>query len=149
MPKGWVHCLYLQTTERLYILCAKSLEDRNMWMSGFRYIIASTITVQTIMKNNNQIMDDKLKARTKTFQHHEVVKKKGVSQQLSKHEKAALKLLSQKPEMLPVQNVNRQRPLSQMIQVNLKNENVQNQEVKQPKRPKTTQKLKNNYTVKK
>ena len=50
-----------------------------MWMSGFRYIIASTITVQTIMKNNNQIMDDKLKQRTKTFQHHEVVKNKGDS----------------------------------------------------------------------
>ena len=87
--------MYLQTTDRLFILCAKSLEDRNMWMSGFRYIIASTITVQTIMKNNNQIMDDKLKERTKTFQHHEVVKKKGDSKSLSKQDKAALKLLNQ------------------------------------------------------
>ena len=40
-------------------------------------------------------MDDKLKERTKTFQHHEVVKKKGDSKSLSKQDKAALKLLNQ------------------------------------------------------
>ena len=45
MPKSWQHGLYLQTTDRLYFLCARSEEDRNMWMAGFRYLLASTVTV--------------------------------------------------------------------------------------------------------
>lgn len=36
-----------------------------MWMSGFRYIIASTVTVQNIMKANNDRIDEKMKLRTK------------------------------------------------------------------------------------
>ena len=64
MPKGWENPLYLQTRSRLFVLCAKSLEDRNMWMAGFRYILASTLTVQTIMKNNHERMEHKMKVRT-------------------------------------------------------------------------------------
>lgn len=33
------------------------MDDRNMWMSGFRYLIASTMTVQAIMKENDQKME--------------------------------------------------------------------------------------------
>ena len=68
LKKGWEDCLYLQTRNRLYILCTKTLEDRNMWMSGFRYIIASTITVQTIIMNNNERMNEKMRLKTKHFQ---------------------------------------------------------------------------------
>ena len=64
MPKGWENPLYLQTRSRLFVLCAKTLEDRNMWMAGFRYILASTLTVQTIMKNNHDGMEHKMKVRT-------------------------------------------------------------------------------------
>jgi len=56
----------------VFILIAKTLEDRNMWMSGFRYIIASTATVQQIMKTNNEIMESKLQKRTREFQEHQV-----------------------------------------------------------------------------
>ena len=65
MPKNWQHGLYLQTTERLFFLCAKSEEDRNMWMAGFRYLLASTLTVQNIMKDNSKILEQKIKERTK------------------------------------------------------------------------------------
>ena len=41
-------------------------------MSGFRYIIASTATVQQIMKTNNEIMESKLQKRTREFQEHQV-----------------------------------------------------------------------------
>ena len=37
-------------------------------MSGFRYIIASTITVQTIIQNNNDKMQEKMRLKTKHFQ---------------------------------------------------------------------------------
>jgi len=67
MPKGWENPLYLQTRFRLFVLCAKTIEDRNMWMAGFRYILASTLTVQTIMKNNNERMEEKMKIRTKNI----------------------------------------------------------------------------------
>ena len=36
-----------------------------MWMSGFRYIIASTLTVQQIMKNNEEEVKKKMKEKTK------------------------------------------------------------------------------------
>ena len=52
----------------MFILCAQAAEDRNMWMSGFRYIIASTVTVQNIMKANNDRIDEKMKIRTKHMQ---------------------------------------------------------------------------------
>lgn len=71
LPKNWKQVFYLKTSERLYILLAKTLEDRNMWMAGFRYIIASTYTVQQIIKQNNQSLDQKLVERTKEFQKHE------------------------------------------------------------------------------
>jgi len=48
----------------LFFLCAKTVEDRNMWMSGFRYLLASTLTVQSIMKDNSKVLEDKMKKRT-------------------------------------------------------------------------------------
>ena len=47
-----------------------------MWMSGFRYIIASTITVQTIIMNNNERMEEKMRLKTKHFQEQEIKLKK-------------------------------------------------------------------------
>ena len=55
VPKNWPHIFYVHTIERTYSLCAKSEAERKMWMAGFRYVIASTLTVQIIMKHNNQI----------------------------------------------------------------------------------------------
>lgn len=43
-----------------------------MWMAGFRYITASTKTVQDIIKENNIIMTEKIKERTKNFQLNEI-----------------------------------------------------------------------------
>jgi|APSaa5957512535_1039671.scaffolds.fasta_scaffold230981_1 hypothetical protein len=53
LPKGWQHAFYVVTIDRLYVLCSPSDEERKMWMAGFRYVIASTLTVQVIMKHNN------------------------------------------------------------------------------------------------
>lgn len=64
LPKGWDWYFILQTREREFKLIAKSLDDRNMWMSGFRYLIASTMTVQAIMKENDQKMEQKMKLKT-------------------------------------------------------------------------------------
>lgn len=35
-----------------------------MWMSGFRYLLASTVTVQSIMRENTVILEKKIKERT-------------------------------------------------------------------------------------
>jgi hypothetical protein len=67
LKKGWPHAIYLQTRDRLYILCMKTIEERNMWISGFRYIIASTTTVQNIIKNNNEKINEKMRLKTKHF----------------------------------------------------------------------------------
>jgi hypothetical protein len=45
LPKNWAYPFYVQTSERLFVLCAKNTDERNMWMAGFRYVIASTMTV--------------------------------------------------------------------------------------------------------
>lgn len=36
-----------------------------MWMAGFRYLLASTVTVQNIMKDNTVVMNRKIAERTK------------------------------------------------------------------------------------
>lgn len=53
VPKNWQNVFYVQTIERLYVLCAKNEEDLKMWMAGFKYIISSTSTVQQIMHHND------------------------------------------------------------------------------------------------
>lgn len=85
LPENWEHCFYLQTRERMFILCAQAAEDRNMWMSGFRYIIASTVTVQNIMKANNDRIDEKMKIRTKHMQEVGIQQalKEGVKKKMS------------------------------------------------------------------
>jgi hypothetical protein len=50
IPKGWEHTFALQTQDRQYILFAPTNEERIMWMTGFKYAIASTAIVQDIMK---------------------------------------------------------------------------------------------------
>lgn len=45
-----------------------------MWMAGFRYVIASTLTVQVIMKHNSQEQNEKLKQRTVEFQKKQIEK---------------------------------------------------------------------------
>ena len=68
LPKTWQWPFYVQTLDRLYVLCAKTEQERSIWMSGFRYVIASTLTVQTIMKHNRAGLDKSLLDRTKKFQ---------------------------------------------------------------------------------
>lgn len=54
LPNNWPFPFYLQTQRRLFVLCAKRADERKMWIAGFRYVIASTVTVQCIMKHNNK-----------------------------------------------------------------------------------------------
>ena len=53
--------------ERKFTLCAPSEKEREMWISGFHYVVASTATLQEIMKNNNKKHDQKLRKRTEIF----------------------------------------------------------------------------------
>lgn len=43
---------------------ARCEDDRNMWIAGFRYIIASTVTVQNLMRENDMRVERKLKKKT-------------------------------------------------------------------------------------
>ena len=45
LPNGWVFCFNLKTRNRVFTLICKSKDDRNMWISCFRYVIASTVAV--------------------------------------------------------------------------------------------------------
>ena len=54
LPNNWPFPFYLKTVHRLYILCARTANERKMWIAGFRYVIASTLTVQCIMSHNNK-----------------------------------------------------------------------------------------------
>jgi hypothetical protein len=65
MPAKWQHGMYLKTRDREFFLVAKTLEDRNMWMAGFRYLLASTVTVQNIMRENSKVLEEKIKEKTK------------------------------------------------------------------------------------
>ena len=64
LPRGWKEGFMLQTRERLFILGARCEDDRNMWIAGFRYIIASTVTVQNLMRENDLKVERKLKKVT-------------------------------------------------------------------------------------
>ena len=75
-PSGWEHMLYLQTSERLFLLCAKSLDDRNMWMAGLRYLLASTVTVQAIMKDNNKRLEEQIQKKTQRMLQSQLTQKK-------------------------------------------------------------------------
>lgn len=67
LPNNWPYPFYLQTLGRLYILCARRSDERKMWIAGFRYVIASTVTVQCIMKHNSKKSESKLKQITEKF----------------------------------------------------------------------------------
>jgi len=51
-PKNWKYAILVVTTDRPYVLYVCSSEERMMWLSGFEYLIASTIEVQKIIKCN-------------------------------------------------------------------------------------------------
>lgn len=75
-PSGWEHMLYLQTSDRLFLLCAKTLDDRNMWMAGLRYLLASTVTVQAIMKDNNKKLEEQINRKTELILKQKMGQKK-------------------------------------------------------------------------
>ena len=52
IPKGWEYTMALQTLERQYILFCPTEKERDMWIAGFKYAVASTAVVQDIMKQN-------------------------------------------------------------------------------------------------
>lgn len=92
MPKNWQNGFYLKTTDRTFFLMAKSLEDRNMWMAGYRYLIASTVTVQNIMRENSRVLDDKIKSRTKKIQQkHMPIKMREASSSVDSAQRKGLK----------------------------------------------------------
>jgi hypothetical protein len=53
-PKNWKYAFLVETTDRPYILYVCSSEERMMWLSGFDYLIASTLEVQKIIKCNQE-----------------------------------------------------------------------------------------------
>ena len=44
-PKDWVDVFILQTIERNYILFAPTFTEKNLWIAGFKYVVASTNTI--------------------------------------------------------------------------------------------------------
>ena len=66
-PSSWQFCFWVLTSEREYMFLCQSENERKMWMAGFRYVIASTKTVQNIMKNNLEQQKQKLRDRTEQF----------------------------------------------------------------------------------
>lgn len=57
----------LKTSSREFILAAKSDADRTLWIAAFKYIIATTSTVQEIMRANDQKQVRKMRDTTRAF----------------------------------------------------------------------------------
>lgn len=64
LPKNWQMAFHVKTIERDFTFMTQTESERKMWMAGFRYVIASTLTVQVIMKHNSRQQQEKLKERT-------------------------------------------------------------------------------------
>lgn len=90
-PNNWPYVFFVKTIERDYVLYAKTEDERKMWMAGFRYVIASTQTVQVIMKQNAEIQNKKLKERTQQLIQQQI-KKYGEEELMRKKEKDKTKL---------------------------------------------------------
>ena len=45
MPSNWYFPFTLDTIDRKFLLFTKTSDERKMWIAGFRYVIASTVTV--------------------------------------------------------------------------------------------------------
>lgn len=65
--KTFFNPFYVSTRNRLYILYAATLEEREMWIDGFNYIIKSTQQVQKILTVNNQNINEDIEQQTKLF----------------------------------------------------------------------------------
>jgi hypothetical protein len=53
VPAFWEFNFFIKTNSREYSLFANKHGEREIWMAGFKYVIASTKTVQNIMKINS------------------------------------------------------------------------------------------------
>lgn len=45
----------LQTNERLFVLFTKNKNERDLWINAFTFIIATTKSVQKLIKKNDTI----------------------------------------------------------------------------------------------
>ena len=56
--------LIMVANKKVYNLVAKSEDDWDAWIAGFEYIIASTKAIQTLLKENQDKADFKIKTIT-------------------------------------------------------------------------------------
>lgn len=61
VPKESPFPFYLKTSQRAYIFAAKADQARSMWLSAFRYVIASTSAIQSILHHKTGRIDEKIK----------------------------------------------------------------------------------------
>lgn len=54
----------VKTVDRVFVLFAPSYSEREMWIAGFNYVIVSTNQVQSLLKENEQNLKDKMRMRT-------------------------------------------------------------------------------------
>lgn len=50
LPADWQYPFTVATIGRKFILFAPTSDERKMWIAGFKYVVASTRTVQSIMQ---------------------------------------------------------------------------------------------------
>ena len=55
----------------MYIFAVKADQSRAMWQSAFRYVIASTNAIQSILQHKTERIDEKIKILTKNMNENE------------------------------------------------------------------------------
>ena len=66
-PKNHPYPFYLKTKERTLVLYCQKMEERNMWIDGFIYVVKSTREVQKIIDQNNKKVDLDIKKKQKVL----------------------------------------------------------------------------------
>lgn len=77
----YVLAFFVKTSNRVFELYTSTPDERDMWMSGFKYILISTKEVQSIMTNNDEKLIDKIQRQTKKLVTQEVANVRQASQE--------------------------------------------------------------------
>ena len=59
-PKNWEYAFCLNTPARIYILYSNCSNARDLWISAFQYVTASTLIVQSILLSHKEEQQVKL-----------------------------------------------------------------------------------------
>lgn len=62
-PKNHPYPFYLKTKDRTLVLYCQKMEERNMWIDGFNYVVKSTREVQKIIDENNKKTEEDIKKK--------------------------------------------------------------------------------------